>query len=101
MGPVKGIMSDDSERPARKDLGIWLTILTIAIGLVLTAIKAASAYGALEQQVATGVLERTELKARLLVVEKQYSDFAVLRETVRNMDNKLNEIKQLLEKDRK
>ncbi|MDQ2999881.1 MAG: hypothetical protein M3Y08_01270 [Fibrobacterota bacterium] len=84
-------------RATRKDLGIWLTIITIGIGLVLNAIKGAAEYGALEQKVSTGIVERTEMKARLLMVEKQYSDFAVLRETVRNMDVKLNEIKQLLE----
>jgi len=85
------------DRPAKKDFGIWISIVTLGVGLFLTGIKAAASYGGLDQRVTSLSQDMTESKTRLGTVEKQYSDFAVLKETVRNMDIKLAEIKQLIQ----
>ncbi len=79
-----------------KATGIWVSIIALALGLLVSWFKAGSAYGALEQRLVTVEDISQKNEARIVAAEKQYVDFAVLKETVRNMQSTLEEIKQIL-----
>lgn len=76
--------------------GIWIALAALAIGLVGNAVTAAVRYGALEQRVITLEATAEEAKVRLRAMDAQSLDIAVLKESVRNVDQKLAEIRQIL-----
>lgn len=77
-------------------VGIWIALAGLALGLTGSVVTAAVRYGALEQRVVTLEDASREAKVRLQAMDQQALDIAVLKESLRNVDLKLGDIRQLL-----